>query len=313
MDYLYRYLDYLPPIGPWEMTAVPSPSQDLDQEQREQFHEKGYVFTPGFLPGETIETLRHEANDLLEILVNVSLARGENIRLSLVQPPDGERQSLRKVQPYLDLSSTFFDFATSDGILEPLRQLYDDEPVLHVPSSKINYKQPLPEPIEGLEYSKRTDRFPIHSDWGYYKRNDYPQEVTTTIVFLDDVKEDSGPLQIWPGTHTEELEHESIDIGRQVVPGELEGYESETLLGPAGSVLTFDSRLVHSSSPNESDRPRKFAIFTHYPESNETDAFRVNSSVDYVNAEARQTGAVVEYLRQRAAGEVEDQWRLPQR
>ena len=294
------------------MSRLVPPPNHLNEETQEQFTESGYVFTPGLLPAETVSELQNEANELLELLVNASLYHKRNIRVFQTQSRTGKRASLRKVQPYLDLSSTFSSFVTSEEFLKPIGQLYGDDPVLDFRSSKLNYKQPLEHPIEGLAVEEREDEFPIHSDWNYYRRNNYPEGVTTTIVFLDDVEEDSGPLQIWPGTHKEEFEHEVVDIGRQVVPGALDEYDSQTLLGPAGSVLTFDSRMVHSSSPNVSDRPRKFMISTHFPAANETESYNSNYDVHYFNDIARDVGDIVEYQSSVISGNGEQMWRLPE-
>ena len=82
---------------------------------------------------------------------------------------------VRKIQPINDLSLAFTQAAADERLTGPLRELMDDDPVLM--EEKLNYKQPLPQKVEGLPIRPMDDNFPVHNDWAYYKAQNYPQTV----------------------------------------------------------------------------------------------------------------------------------------
>jgi ectoine hydroxylase-related dioxygenase (phytanoyl-CoA dioxygenase family) len=278
----------------------------------DQFREDGYVLIREFFDAEAIGQFRDEADRMLEYIVNSSLANDRTSgRLDVVQ--DGDAQSVRAINPAVDLSRVFKRVATED--LPPLlRPLVDDTPISIDITAQLNYKQPLPEPIEALETSQADDRFPVHADWPYYE-GWLPEDIVTGIVFVDACTEDNGPIEVWPGTHRRDIAHEETDLGLAVPPDELDHDAGERVLGPAGSVLLFDSRLVHSSEPNRTDEPRRLAIYGHAPESNVEVAIEDGSARP--EAETRYPMELVEstyeneYQRLKRIGEYEDQFEAP--
>lgn len=239
----------------------------LTGDMVDQFETEGYVFLPGYFDEGRVEEFREEADRVLELVVNSSLATGrQSGRLTLAENAQGT-QSVRQVNPSIDLTRLFKRLALEE-LADLLRPLMDSDPVSIDPTAQLNYKQPLPEPIEGIDAARGSDRYPVHSDWVYYEGT-YPPGIVTSIVFLDENREESGPLEVWPGTHTERHEHDWIeDLGYQVPADVLDHDAGQRVTGPAGSVLLFDARLVHSSEPNTSGRPRRLAIYGHAPEDN---------------------------------------------
>jgi hypothetical protein len=69
------------------------------------------------------------------------------------------------------------------------------------------------EPVDGLPIRAVDDRFPVHNDWAYYRYQDYPQDILSSAVSLDDCPRASDPIHVWPGSHQQHLEHESVEIG----------------------------------------------------------------------------------------------------
>jgi ectoine hydroxylase-related dioxygenase (phytanoyl-CoA dioxygenase family) len=280
----------------------------------EQFREEGYVFLPGYFDEDRLAEFREEADRVLELVVNSSLATGrQSGRLTLAENAQGT-QSVRQVNPSIDLTRLFKRLALEE-VADLLRPLVDAEPVSIDPTAQLNYKQPLPEPIEGIDVDRGSDRYPVHSDWVYYEGT-YPPGIVTSIVFLDENREDSGPLQVWPGTHTERHEHDWIeDLGYQVPDGVLDHDAGERVTGPAGSVLLFDARLVHSSEPNTSGRPRRVAIYGHAPAENveapvADGSARPNARESYPS-ELIESTYENEYRRLRRHGEYDDAFAAP--
>ncbi|MFB6136369.1 MAG: phytanoyl-CoA dioxygenase family protein [Halobacteriaceae archaeon] len=276
---------------------------ELTDEQVASYREDGFVVVEELFDDEAVARMREDADDILELTVNSSLANDrKSRRLDVVEDDDGE-QMVRKVQPVDDLSLTFTE--VEEEIREAVGQLMDDEAALM--EEKLNYKEPLPDPVEGLDPDRATSAFPVHNDWAYYKAQDYPQGIVSAAVMVDDNTAEKGPLHVWPGSHEEHREHEHVEgLGLQVPGSEIEG-TGEDVLAPAGTVVFFSSLLVHSSRPNSSGKPRRLMIYSHYPESEGEMAF------DERNGPTRfhESPWEWEYQRKKEAGEYVDEFEAP--
>lgn len=242
-----------------------SSSKLLDAAQLAQFAERGYLVLPEAFSEAEVARMRGEADRILELVINSSLALGRTSgRLDLAQDEAG-RQMVRKIQPINDLSLYLSQVAADERLLGPMRQLMGDEPVLM--EEKLNYKEPLPEPLPSLQPGRATTYFPVHSDWAHYQSQNYPQSIISSAVAMDDSTPESGPLRVWPGSHTEHLEHERLpDRDIQVRADLIDLHGGEDLLAPAGSLMLFHVLLVHSSRSNRSGRPRRLMIYSHFPQ-----------------------------------------------
>jgi ectoine hydroxylase-related dioxygenase (phytanoyl-CoA dioxygenase family) len=272
----------------------------------DELREQGYTVVEGAFEDE-LEDLRQAADDILELVINSSLANDRTSgRLALVE--DGERQMVKKIQPVADLSLTVSDIGTDERLIEPMRQFMGEEPRLM--EEKLNYKQPLPDPVGGLDTNRPSEAWPIHSDWAYFRAQDYPQEVVSSAVVLDDLTEAKGTMRLWPGTNDEFVEHERTDNGLEVPPERVDESEAELLEASAGSLVLFDSMVWHDSSPNDTDGPRRLLIYSHYP--GETGANR-GITEDERNGPSRRRESPYEweYVRMRERGEFEDRFEAP--
>ena len=265
----------------------------------EHFQEHGYAAMERVFSDDEVRRMRKEADEILELILNSSNSlERQSGRLDLVRNEAGFL--VRKIQPINDLSLYLSQISADSRLLDPMRTLMNEEPILM--EEKLNYKQPLPCLSFGFETKPRdTDRFPVHNDWAYYRAQNYPQGIISSAITLDDCPAESGPIRVWPGTHKSHLEHESIDIGLQVQPGLVDFEGGEDLLLPAGSVAFFSSLLVHNSRPNISEKPRRMMIYSHYPAS-------AKMGVDVRNGPTRLREAPYEweYTRMKLRGEGRD-------
>jgi ectoine hydroxylase-related dioxygenase (phytanoyl-CoA dioxygenase family) len=266
------------------------------------FQEHGYVAMERVFSDDEVQRMRKEADDILELILNSSNSlERQSGRLDLVRNEAGFL--VRKIQPINDLSLYLSQISADSRLLDPMRALMNEEPILM--EEKLNYKQPLPGLSFGFETKPRgTDRFPVHNDWAYYRAQNYPQGIISSAITLDDCPAESGPIHIWPGSHKQHLEHESIDIGLQVKKGLLDFEGGEDLVLPAGSVAFFSSLLVHNSRPNTSGKPRRMMIYSHYPAS-------AKMGVDVRNGPTRlrESPYEWEYTRMKLRGEENDVFR----
>ena len=237
----------------------------LTNEQLTFFQENGYLILPAVFNTEEVRRMRQESDAILELIINSSLANGrKSRRLDIRQLPSGQH-IVRKIQPINDLSLVLSEASNDERFVGPLRQIMGEEPVLM--EEKLNLKEPLHNPVPEIDVPQAEDGFPVHSDWAYYKAQNYPQTIISSAISMDECTVDCGPLHIWPGSHKEHLEHYSMENGLQVLPELVDFDGGIDVLAPAGSVMLFSSLLIHNSRPNTSGKPRRLMIYSHFPES----------------------------------------------
>ncbi|MBD2412344.1 hypothetical protein FACHB389_25325 [Nostoc calcicola FACHB-389] len=252
---------------------------ELTPEQISTFQNSGYLVLPDKFTKEEVHQMQLEANRLLEFLINSSLANHRRSgRLDIKQLPSG-KHIIRKIQPIVDISPKFSALAKDERLLTPLRQLQGEEPALM--EEKFSYKQPLPEPIEGIEVHLADDRFLLHQDYNYHVQHGYRPDILTYGVVLDDCTLESGPLRVWPGTHRELIPHETVTIGNyrsyQVPESLINFQDAVDITVPRGTLLLFHDLLVHSSSVNRTQQPRRILFFSYCPTSTPIDFDTRNS------------------------------------
>ena len=134
----------------------------LDADQIAAFDRDGYLVLPGVFDADEVAAMRADADFILELIVNSSLANArQSRRLDIRRKPDGT-MIVRKIQPIVDLGLDLARFSSDDRLLGPMAELMGDEPVLM--EEKLNYKQPVPA-MESFRVPADDDRFPIHNDW----------------------------------------------------------------------------------------------------------------------------------------------------
>jgi len=277
---------------------------EITTEQLQQFHEQGYLILPERFNVEEAARMREEADHILTLIVNASLAnKRKSGRLDIRNVSSGQ-QVVRKIQPVNDLSLYLAQVSADERLVAPMRQIMGDEPILM--EEKLNYKEPLPEPVAGIEAEQLDDLFPVHNDWAYYKAQNYPQNILSSAICMDACKANSGPIRVWPGTHKEELAHEPIEYGLQVLPALIDHNDGIDVLAPAGSVLLFHALLIHNSKPNVSGKPRRLMIYSHFPKAS-------NMGADVRNGPARLRESPYEwaYQRMKDRGDYIDQFEAP--
>lgn len=256
----------------------------LSKQQLEQFEIDGYVIVPAVFSQAEIQRMKEESDRIVELCINSTLALGEhNARLD-VRNRNGQ-MNVRKVQPVNDVSEYLEQVSNDERLLGPMRQLMQGhDPILM--EEKLNYKQLLKQKVDFTHFytGGRTpeDFFPLHHDWGYYRREGYPKSIISSALTIDDSDIDNGPMRVVPGSHTKDFP--TIDPD----PASNNGRVDEALFGeseriplcfPAGSVMFFHSMLLHDSVENHSGRPRRIMIYSHYPSFHKAEEDKRNSAL----------------------------------
>ena len=285
----------------------------LTEDQRSQFDRDGFLILPEVFTPAEVERMRGEADAILELILNSSIAnRRKSGRLDWLLFRDGV-QHVRKIQPVNDLSLFLSQVSEDPRLLNPMRAIMGCDPLLM--EEKLNYKQPLPERVEGVPISEGEDAFVIHNDWAHYRGNGYPQDILSSAISMDACTPDNGPLHVWPGSHHTHIDHLRKEFHRPdgtkrydltVPEGTVDPEGGIDVLVPAGSVMIFHALLIHSSRSNETPGPRRLMIYSHYPS-------RIEMPFDTRNGPTRLREAPWEheYLRLRAKGVYTDRFRAP--
>ena len=246
--------------------------------------------------------MRKDADFILELIINSSICnQRQSRRLDIRKREDGGL-IVRKIQPINDLSLVLSKVSEDDRLLAPMGELMGEQPVLM--EEKLNYKQPV-RAMGEFRIPVDDDRFPIHNDWAYYMYNGYPDNIISSAITLDDCHEGNGTIRVFPGTHHQHIAHDRVRNGLEVPDGSVDLSTGVFLDAPAGSVMFFHAKLVHTSEPNPTDNPRRVMIYSHYPES-------ADMGIDIRNGpnRLRESPWEWEYRRCKETGKFVDQFKL---
>ncbi len=272
----------------------------LSAAQKAFWVKNGYLVMREVFTPDEVKRMQIEADFILELIINSSLCnQRQSRRLDIRKRQNGD-MIVRKIQPINDLSLQLSQIAQDARLLEPMRMLMADEPVLM--EEKLNYKQPI-QPIDMFRVPLDDDRFPVHNDWAYYMYNGYPDDIISSAITIDDCHADNGTIQVFPGTHQAHIDHSRVRNGLEVPEESIDLSAAQHLKAPAGSVMFFHAKLVHTSAPNATSRSRRVMIYSHYPKA-------ADMGIDVRNGPIRLRESPWEwaYRRQKEAGEYTDQF-----
>jgi ectoine hydroxylase-related dioxygenase (phytanoyl-CoA dioxygenase family) len=205
-----------------------------------------------------VEVMRREASRLLELMIDASVLVGERSPRLDICARDG-RISVRKIQPVNDLSTELDRLCHDPRLLDPLRRLLGAEPI--VMEEKLNYKQLVDAPLDA---DRDGDSFEYHHDHAYFAQQGYPADTLTVGIMVDQITPENGPMRMIPGSHLRDwpLRRDGPPL---IVAGAVDDSAGVDILGDAGDVVVFNSRLVHASRDNTTTRPRRLMLYSYYP------------------------------------------------
>jgi len=222
------------------------------------FEELGYaVFASPFAPA-VIENIRREADGIRDNLIEqMAAVQTLEPRVTWWRLDDGALYLL-KIKPVLDLAPAsaalahgFWARATIGELLGGTPQLMED---------KFMYKQRVAPAVDWADLPVLGEEVCKHTDAAYFQARGFDR-VVTVAVCLDDCTAESGALKVWPGTHRRSVSMTQTHRQGPVVADEDAPDEDGVVLtASAGSVLVWDSALVHASGPNMSGSPRRLLV-----------------------------------------------------
>lgn len=211
---------------------MPEQHSPLTVEERERFHEQGYLGPYRIFSSEEMAKARDR------LFGDVFLRSGPN--------PLDKTHSRHLDEPLI------FSMVSHPGIVGRLNGLLG--PDLMVWTTGFFIKQPH----QGLAT-------PWHQDINYWPLE--PQINLTIWLAIEDVREDSSPLYVIPGSHRKTVPHikaaEDKSFSEEADPAFFEPQKAIPLVLKAGEFVLFSERLLHYAPPNRSAH-RRTALAARY-------------------------------------------------
>ena len=226
----------------------------------DDFNRDGYVMLENTISAEQVKQLTNALDSWVEESRNHQGAYGNTIdhrpRFD-VQPEthSADHPALRRVASPVEIDQDYWDVAQNNAALDLTAAIFS--PNIKFYASKVNLKLPG---------SKTEVKY--HQDFPFDPHTN--MDMMTVLIFLDDVTMENGPLQLVPGSHRGPL-HSLWQDGKftGAVAPEIEQdaiKQSVACTGKAGDACLMHSAVLHGSSSNLSQDPRRLFIVTYVAE-----------------------------------------------
>ncbi len=233
----------------------------LTPEQKAHYDTEGYLVLENQIPMEIIEAIRTEISRFEGIAAGMVAS---DDKLDLEDSHTREDPRLRRIKLPHTQSDVMRDLMFSDHILAPARDLAGPDLRLH--TTKLNMKK--------AGYGAAVE---WHQDYAFYPHTN--DDILAIGVLIDDMGEENGPLQVFPGSHRGPVFDHHVDgvFAGAVLPEAvgLDIADAMPLMGPAGSISIHHGRILHGSAVNRSTQARRILFY----EMMAADAFPIMGSM----------------------------------
>lgn len=240
----------------------------IDRSLVEQYERDGFLVLRDVFSPEEVALLQAELDRLRE--------KAESLDRPEVITEKGSRK-VRSIFKVHELSTVFGKLAADERLAGLASFLLGDDVYLH--QTRLNYKPGF----HGKEFYWHSDFETWHIEDGM----PLPRALSISVSLTDNTPH-NGPLLVIPGSHKHyvvcegETPPENYQMSLQAQETGVPSDENLTRLaregglvdtaGPAGSVLIFDSNLMHGSNSNITHLPRSNAFFVYNAVSNAVEA-----------------------------------------
>ena len=225
----------------------------LTPQQRHAYRRDGFLLVEDAVTAAELAALRRDFSAWVAESRTHETAYGEIMdgrpRFDLERGHSADRPALRRVNSPQEVSEAYFNVMAHSRLTEIVADILGPNVKFH--HAKINSK--LPGAATTVKW---------HQDFPFTPHSN--DDLCTALLFVDEVTDENGPLEVLPGSHRGEifsLWHDGKFTGAidDAVAAEAQA-KSVRCTGPAGAVCLMHTRLLHGSAPNRSDRPRTLYI-----------------------------------------------------
>ena len=233
----------------------------LTPDQKAQYETDGFLVLENQIPMSIIEAIRAEIVRFEGIAAGMEAS---DDKLDLEDSHTRADPRLRRIKLPHTQSDVMRDLMLSDHILAPARDLVGPDLRLH--TTKLNMKK--------AGYGAAVE---WHQDYAFYPHTN--DDILAIGVLIDDMAEENGPLQVFPGSHRGPVYNHHVDgvFAGAILPEAvgLDVKDAVSLMGPAGSISIHHGRILHGSALNHSDKARRILFY----EMMAADAFPIMGSM----------------------------------
>jgi len=231
----------------------------LSEDELKKYERDGFMSLEGYFSPEAVAPFFDE---LSQIENDSAMCRKDQV----IMDPDG--QKVRSVFDMHSLSSAFDRMTRHPHLLAIVQQLLGSDVYIH--QSRINDKSGF-----------CGNGFEWHSDFETWHSEDGmpAMRAVSVSIMLTDNNAFNGPLMLIPGSHQsfipctgetpennwrESLRHQTVGVPSCDHIADLANARGIAQpLGPAGSLLLFESNTLHASNANMSPWPRSNLFFVY--------------------------------------------------
>jgi ectoine hydroxylase-related dioxygenase (phytanoyl-CoA dioxygenase family) len=225
----------------------------LTTAEKDRFWREGWLFLADAVEPPCLAELRHGFETWVEESRLHAGPYGETLdgraRFDVEPGHSASRPALRRVNSPTEVSPAYRHAMSSTRMTDAVAELIGPNVKFH--HSKINSK--LPGAATAVKW---------HQDFPFTPHTN--DDIVTALLFVDEVTEENGPLELAPRTHRGEIHSLwNGDVFAAAVADEVaaEGRKHAVrCTGPAGGACLMHTRILHGSAPNRSQRPRTLFI-----------------------------------------------------
>lgn len=217
----------------------------------DRFYSDGYVVLRGVFREREIDVLRRAFSRLERSAANLGDTRDHRgSRFVLDRDPDGSVR-IRRIVWCAGAEPVLGAFGSDRRLLRPAAELLGSDALDHL-ICQAHFKLPGDEVEFPWHQDSRHRRYGT-AEWSDVNgRGSYVQ----TVLAIDPVRADNGPLRLIPGS----CRWGHVDEGDDRLATRIDPRESIAPDMDPGDVLLFGPYTVHGSSANRSPRPRRILI-----------------------------------------------------
>jgi len=221
----------------------------LNEKQINSYKKNGFLVVENVIPPKTLKKLQQVTDEFVEGARNIT---EHDETYDLADDHSKDNPKLRRLKnPHLIHKA--YEALTKDScILDLVSQLLGDN--LRRDHTKLNFK--AANGGEAIEW---------HQDWAFYPHTN--DDIVEVSIFLDDCKEENGPLMVVPGSHLGPLDdhhHNGYFVGAvNPVNSHYDTSTAKTFIAKAGGISFHHVRALHGSKKNNSNISRRM-LFIGY-------------------------------------------------
>jgi ectoine hydroxylase-related dioxygenase (phytanoyl-CoA dioxygenase family) len=239
----------------------------------EYFAEHGYLIKERLFSDADLDRIQVALDELTDLATRAP-EDSDRFKFSIFGH-GGDRRQVQQVADPHEFGGAFIALGRDPRILDLVEELLG-------PNVLLYYSMLMMKPPAGGAAS------PWHQDLAFYTHD--RARLVNVQVYLDAATRENGCVRVVPGSHREGLRnHYDGELHTGVVQGDTRDFDAREVLVevPAGSIAVWHSLTMHSSHPNNSDRPRRAIAFGYKDPSTALLSGSFNAS------ETRQVGMIV--------------------